>query len=534
MIHTVPTPHVNNAASRPLDVATIAVEPRTDRTPIIGHGTVRAKNQVNVVPEVNGRLTQVHPDLAQGKVIHKGELLFEIDPSVYEARVRQAKAEVQGLEAALEGHDQEQKNIEDRMANAEQMLEIDRRDYDTSVNLYEVDKVGSQRDLDMVHQKFLRQNDVMVELKNRLAMIPHLKQESRAQLEAAKARFDQAQHDLENTRILCPFEARVEAVQAYKSQVVTAHFSIATLTDMGAFEVSVGIDPRELRWLDRTIRPGAEHPAFDANGPEVKVSWAFQGQELTWRGRVSRFERVDEITRTARLVVEIRDVDMVATVVSGSSDVRPTLSIGMFCQTDLPAAELHDALFVPRHAIYDNRWVYVVEPSGDGDGRDGILARREVTLLRSVHDDVLVNYADRAGSEVCELKPGERVVVSPLLKPIIGMKVHLRDDDLARAEVRSPKFGDQRKATGDRQQTTDNETTSEKSKSRKVEKSKSDDVIVCASDSLQIDNRQSTIGNHSKLKSEISDSSFDNRPSVIGNSTFQTRVLASILPHGEH
>src|SRR4029077_3776426 len=131
------------------------------------------------------------------------------------------------------------------------------------------------------------------------------------------------------------------------------------------------------------------------SGPEVNVSWAFQGQELTWRGRVSRFEKVDEVTRTARLVVEIRDVDMVAKVVSGPKDVRSTLSIGMFCKTDLPSAELHDALFVLRHALYDNPCAYVFEPSSEqGDSHDGVLARREVTMLRSVHDDVLVSYAE--------------------------------------------------------------------------------------------------------------------------------------------
>lgn len=439
MIHTAPSPQVTTSAARSLEVATVLAQARTDHTPVIGHGTVRAKNQVNIIPEVSGRLTQVHPDLAQGKVIHKGDLLFEIDRTVYEARVRQANAEVEALQAAAEGHDQEQVNLEARLANAEEMLDIDRSDFETSKNLYQVEKVGTQRDLDLVHQKFLRQNDVIVELKSRLSMIPHLNQETRAQLEAARARLDQARHDLESTRILCPFEARVEAVQAYKTQVVTAHFSIATLTDMGAFEISVGIDPRELRWLDGAIRPGTEQPAVGGTEPEVNVSWAFQGQELTWRGHVSRFERVDEVTRTARLVVEIRDVDMVASVVSGPSNVRSTLSIGMFCKTDLPAAELSDALFVPRHAIYDNRWVYVVEPSSEqGDGRGGILARREVTMLRSVHDDVLVNYADRVGSEVCELKSGERVVISPLLKPVVGMKVRLRDDSFTEADRQFP------------------------------------------------------------------------------------------------
>lgn len=438
MVHTAPLPQASQSGSRVPDVATQVAMPHVEQAPVVGHGSVRAKHQVNIVPEISGRLTHIHPDLAQGKVIPKGELLFEIDPIVYDARVRQSEAEIQGLESTLARHDQEQKNLEERVANAEEMLTIERDDYATSKHLYQVEKVGTQRDLDQVHQKFLRQKDVIVELKSRLSMIPHLRQETQAQLESARSRQSQAKHDLENTRIVCPFEARVESVQAYKTQVVTAHFSIATLTDMEAFEISVGIDPRELRWLDENVRPGALQSAA-GDGPVVQVRWAFQGQELTWEGRVSRFERVDEATRTARLVVEVSKVDMVATVTSGSSDLKPMLSIGMFCKTDLPAAELREALTVPRHAIYDNQWVYVFEPDSQSpDGKSGVLGRREVTMLRSMHDAVLVDYASRGGNEVCELKAGERVVVSPLVKPVVGMRIRLRDEDLAQATYELP------------------------------------------------------------------------------------------------
>ncbi|MCH7631824.1 MAG: biotin/lipoyl-binding protein [Planctomycetes bacterium] len=321
LLWTKPTPPRRSDSNRVLDVAVVTVTPTVESTPILGHGTVRAKKQVDIVPQVSGLLVRVHEHLAQGKIIPKGEVLFEIDPTVYASRVRQAKAEVQGLEASLAGHDQEAKNLEARIANAQQMLAIDERDYQTSKNLFEQDKVGTARAVDMLEQKYLRQNGVLVELTSKRSMIPHLKLETAAKLEAARAKLNQTQHDLEHTTILCPFEARVEAVSANQSQVVTAHFSIAKLTDMEAFEIAVGIDPRELRWLDEAIRPQALESADSATAPTVKVRWSMQGQELSWEGRVTRFERVDEATRTARMVVEIRKADMVATV--GDGVARP-------------------------------------------------------------------------------------------------------------------------------------------------------------------------------------------------------------------
>lgn len=429
LIYTKPAPPRISNFARVLNVATVVVEPMVEMTPITGHGTVRPKHQVNIVPQVSGRLVRVHDNLATGRVIPQGELLFEVDPTVYESRRKQAQAEIARLEASLQRVDQEMASLDERIANVQQMLAIDKRDYETSKRLFDVDQVGTRRDVDLVYQKYLRQRDAMIEIESRRKVLPHVKLETAAQLDAARARDKQASHDLDSTKIFCPFEARVETVSAYRSQVVTAHFSIATLTDMSAFELPVGIDPSELRWLDKAIRPEALEQETLTDRPVVTVRWSLHGQSFTWRGHVTRFEQVDEATRTARLIVEVDKIDMTATTGSQQGAKGPMLAIGMHCRAELPAQRLADALTVPRHAIYDNRWVYVVEPDDDSSSkRGGRLARREVPMLRSLGDTVLVDYAGRDTTEVCELRPGDRVVVSPLLKPVEGMQVRLRNE----------------------------------------------------------------------------------------------------------
>jgi len=439
MVNTKPAPSVRTTFSSVLEVAVQTVSPEGEDAPIVGHGTVRPKNQINIVPQVSGKLVYAHPELAQGKVIPKGEVLFEIDPTVYESRVRQSEAEIRGLEATLERQKIESANLDERIANAEKLTTIDLRDYETGQQLYEAEKVGTQRDVDLLMQKYLRANDALVELKSRRAAMPAIQIETQAQLDAAKARQVLARHDLESTKIRSPFEARVETVAAHEAQVVTAHFSIATLTDMEALEISVGIDPRELRWLNEMVRPeGLEREDRDAlAAPPVTVRWSLPDQEFTWKGHVTRFERVDELSRTARMVVEIRDVDMTAKVRNGSLDSIPTLSVGMYCRAELPANPLTEALLVPRHAIHDDRWVYVFEPDGSTtEDRDGRLGRREISMLRTVGDRVLVDYKDREGTEVCELRAGEQVIVSQLTKPVVGMKIATRPGEPVVADAR--------------------------------------------------------------------------------------------------
>ncbi len=308
LIESKPLPETRVERSRVPTVAILLVEPRTAQIPVVAYGTVRPKNQVQIVPQISGELIFTHPNLAQGKIIVKGDLLFELEPTVFEARVQQAEAEVRGLEAALGGHNQEVLNIEARIAIAEKMSVVDERDYLTSKRLLEEEGVGTQRSLDAVYQKYLRQQDIMVSLKSHRATAPYLKRETQAKLDAARARLAQVRYDLENTKILCPFTARVESVGAYRSQMVTAHLSIATLTDMEAFEIAVSVDPRELRWLDRTIRPHSLEGNTSPKEPEVEITWSVSGRDIRWRGSVTRFERIDDATRTARMVVEVRNI----------------------------------------------------------------------------------------------------------------------------------------------------------------------------------------------------------------------------------
>ena len=125
-----------------------------------------------------------------------------------------------------------------------------------------------------------------------------------------------------------------------------------------------------------------------------------------------------------------------ARIDTGSGDNRPALALGMHCRADFPARILDGALTVPRHAIYDNQWVYVVEP--DTTGQAGRLVRRRVPLLRSFGDRVLVDYNGRKGTQICELSPGDSVVVSPLIKPVDGMRVRIRDAAVASGDGAGP------------------------------------------------------------------------------------------------
>ena len=99
----------------------------------------------------------------------------------------------------------------------------------------------------------------------------------------------------------------------------------------------------------------------------------------------------------------------------------------MHCRAELPAEPLAEAILIPWHAIHEDRWVYVFEPATDGANHaSGRLRRREVSILRMIGDEVLVNYRGHSDPHRSQLKSGEQLVVSRLADPVVGMRVALQ------------------------------------------------------------------------------------------------------------
>ncbi|WP_262692784.1 efflux RND transporter periplasmic adaptor subunit [Kordiimonas aestuarii] len=64
-------------------------------------GEVEARASVSIAPQVSGRITELSPNMAPGKVVRAGETLFRIDPTDYELALKQAEAQVASAEAEL-------------------------------------------------------------------------------------------------------------------------------------------------------------------------------------------------------------------------------------------------------------------------------------------------------------------------------------------------------------------------------------------------------------------------------------------------
>src|SRR5882724_2036562 len=159
-------------------------------------GQFSAIDRVELRAQVGGTLTEIH--FQDGQIVHKGDLLFVIDPRPYEIRLAQASAQLQTATARV------------ALANSQlaRAQSLRRNDFGTQET---VDQRINERDA------------------------------AEAAIEDAKARIRDARLDLEYSRVTAPFTGRIGARQVSVGSLVAGSRAAVSPTTLLATLVS--LDP---------------------------------------------------------------------------------------------------------------------------------------------------------------------------------------------------------------------------------------------------------------------------------------------------
>ncbi len=106
-------------------------------------GAVQPLLQINVGAQVNGRVTRVDVDF--NSIVHKGDVLAEIDPTLYGQQATQAQASVQAQKAQLESAKATLETTKaqfDRIQKLYQQNLASKADVDTAKGSYDVALAG--------------------------------------------------------------------------------------------------------------------------------------------------------------------------------------------------------------------------------------------------------------------------------------------------------------------------------------------------------------------------------------------------------
>ena len=188
-------------AMPPTMVRVEAVGTLSNTQPVPKVGTVAAKETVQLVPRVSGYLMNVA--FQEGDFVNEGDLLFEIEDTIYQINVRMAESVIRQIEAetalAKRNHERVAQLVQRKTATEQELDEALR-----TINLHE------------------------------------------ARLEEAKAKLDQAQTDLGYTKIHAPLSGRIGAKQFSKGNYLTpASGVMATIMQFDPITVNFPVTERE-------------------------------------------------------------------------------------------------------------------------------------------------------------------------------------------------------------------------------------------------------------------------------------------------
>jgi RND family efflux transporter MFP subunit len=321
----------------PVDV--IRAVPQTITLNVHAQGIIAPRTEIDLVPEVAGRITRLHPAFVTGETFNKDDVLIAIDPRDYDLAITNAEAQV---------------------AEARHRLALE-----------EAESVQARHEWETLGGRHPPTPLMLRE--------PQLA-EARAKLKAAQASLAQARLQRSRCDWRAPFTGKIRTKTIGLGQYVQPGSAIARLYATDTAEVRLPLTMDQLNYLAWPRHPGTEKNRLvgDDSRPRVSLTAQIAGTQQLWRGRIIRIDSaVDETTGLLHAVTEIH-------YPQNNHDNQHQLLPGLFVNAEIEGRRLENVFKLPREAVNANRQVLLINQN------EGIHLQ-PVSILRIETDHVLIN-----------------------------------------------------------------------------------------------------------------------------------------------
>ncbi len=325
-------------------------------------GVLQPRTYVDVGAQVSGQLEALHVQV--GDSVRKGDLLAEIDPTVYLARVDGTRAQLRNQQAQL-------KDREAQLTLAEIQLQRQK-------NLFAED--ATTREALQSAEASLRSAEAQIEALT-------------AQIEQTQSTLRAEEANLEYAKIYAPMDGTVVTIDARQGQTLNASQTtplLMRIADLDTMSVQAQVSEADIGLLEVGM-------------PVYFTTLGNQGRR--WEGKLSRIEPTPLVENNVVLYYALFDVP------NSGGQLLPQMTAQVF----FVAGEADNALMVPVSAIRypeQNR-----RAARDSEDRSGSGRGATVSVLASGAEpelrEVRVGVTDRVHAEIISgLSEGERVLLS--------------------------------------------------------------------------------------------------------------------------
>ncbi len=326
-------------------------------------GQSRPRTEIDLVPEVGGKVITVSPKFISGGIFNKGDVLYRIDPSDYQVAVVRAQATV---------------------ARAEQVLM--REQSEGAIAKLDWDDLGNGKDATALT---LRQPQLL---------------EAQASLQSAQADLDNAKIRLRRTAVTAPFNGQVREKFADIGQFVNPGARLGRIFSTDIAEVRLALSDADIA---RINLPLAFVAKSRESAPDVKLSATIGGKLREWDGKIMRTDAAyDPQTRSMYAIAEVLDPYGV-----GAADGEFPLAPGLFVDAAIAGKVIENVIIIPRDGLRPEDKVYTVNEEG----------------IATSNDVIVVDTNPKRAVLLNGIEPGALVIVSALEKAQISLTFRVLD-----------------------------------------------------------------------------------------------------------
>lgn len=324
-------------------------------------GMLQPRDYVDVGAQVSGQLRRIHVDV--GSEVKEGDLLAEIDPTLFRARVDASRAQLRYQRAQLQ-------------------------DREAQLALAEI--------------QYRRQKNLLAEEATTTEAVQNAEAElksARAQIEMLKAQIDQTESslradeaNLNYAHIYAPMAGTIVSITARQGQTLNANQQapiILRIADLSTMTVQTQVSEADVSRL---------HLGMEA------YFTTLGSQERRWYGKLHRIEPTPTVQNNVVLYNALFDVD----------NPNRALMTQMTAQVFFVVAEAKGALLVPMSALN------MLPPRPAADNGEGRSRQRRATVQVVAEDgrgsprEVEIGVSNRIQAQILSgLQEGERVVSTP-------------------------------------------------------------------------------------------------------------------------
>ncbi len=347
------------SAERTRSAVRTATVAATDLTlRVRGYGEVQPARTAAIAARIAGRITAVHPRLRPGARIDAGAVLVEIDDADYRLALTRAEAHLRSARAELTRAEARQRVARGELAQLSDELA-----------------------------------EAGIEPERELVVREPLVAQARAAVTRAQVAVESAKLELARTTITAPFPAVVRSEHAAPGNVVQPGRTLARLVARSPYHVIVSV-PIERLPLIRFATDDQQGSAARVYVDHAEGRWRYAGHAATLLSDVS------PTARMARVLIAVPAPQAPVNAPDG-----PPLLLGGFVEAEIDGPRRQGLIRVPKAALVDGQRIHVY-------GDDDTLAVIDPPIVWRTQDAVYVSEG---------LADGDRVVISPLARPMPGM-----------------------------------------------------------------------------------------------------------------